>query len=163
VRSPIPAFVMRSVDVARSQLGVREVIPNRGARVVTYQKAVRNDRLAVGEPWCASFVTWVELQAKDPTPFRSAVVADWVRAARNNRFGMTVVSQRDARVGDLAAFYRDGGWQHMGIVSAVGGDTISVISGNTTGATRRAEGVYEKPLTNWTSKGYRTMFIRNNG
>jgi CHAP domain len=153
-------FARAAVDVARTQVGVREVVPNKGARVTEYQKSVRHDAIALGQPWCASFVTWVLLEAKDPTPYRSATVGDWVRMASAGRFGMSLVSQKNVRVGDLVVFKKHGGWQHMGIVSSVGGE-ILLISGNTTGKTRRAEGVYEKTVSNWTKLGYTAAYIRN--
>ncbi len=154
------AHVARAVEVARSQLGVREVPTNRGARVTAYQRSVRNDKVAVGQPWCASFLTWVFAQAGDPTLVRSAAVGDWVRAAANGRSGLSLVSSRDVRVGDLVAFKKAGGWQHMGIVSSTY-DGISVISGNTTAPDRKADGVFEKPLSNWTTLGYTAAFLRN--
>lgn len=153
-------FVGRAVEVARSQLGVREVPNNKGTRVTQFQRSVRNDAIALGEPWCASFLTWVFLQAGDPTPLRSAVVGDWVRAAANGRSGLSSVAWADARVGDLVAFKKAGGWQHMGIVTSTR-DGITVLSANTTAPDRKADGVYEKPITNWTSKGYGVAFLRN--
>lgn len=153
-------FASAAVDVARTQVGVREVPRNKGARVTEYQKSVRNDAIALGQPWCASFISWVFLQAKDPTPYRSAAVGDWVRMANAGRYGMSTVREKDVRVGDLVAFKKYGGWQHMGIVSSVGSD-IMLISGNTTGKARRAEGVYEKPVSNWTKLGYTVAYLRN--
>lgn len=153
-------FALAAVNVARTQVGVREVAPNKGARVTEYQKSVRNDAIALGQAWCASFITWAMLQAKDPTPYRSAAVGDWVRMANAGRYGMSLVSQKDVRVGDLVAFKKYGGWQHMGIVSSVGKE-ILLISGNTTGKTRRAEGVYEKTVSNWTKLGYAVAYLRN--
>lgn len=153
-------FALAAVNVARTQVGVREVPPNKGARVTEYQKSVRNDAIALGQPWCASFISWAFLQAKDPTPYRSAAVGDWVRMANAGRYGMSFVREKDVRVGDLVAFKKYGGWQHMGIVSSVGSD-IMLISGNTTGKTRRAEGVYDKPVSNWTKLGYTVAYIRN--
>ena len=60
------------------------------------------------------------------------------------------------------AFKKHGGWQHMGIISSTGADPL-LISGNTTGRTRRAEGVYEKPVSNWTRLGYTVVYFRDNG
>jgi uncharacterized protein YijF (DUF1287 family) len=148
------------VSAAQSQLGVREVGENRGKRVLEYQKSVRNDHYAVNAPWCSSFVTWVGLQANDPSPFRSAIVSEWIVAADHGRHGMSFVRQSSVRAGDIVALKKNGSWQHMGIVSSVE-KGISVISGNTTAADKKADGVFEKPLTNWTTKGYTATFIRN--
>jgi uncharacterized protein YijF (DUF1287 family) len=148
------------VSAAQSQLGVREVGENRGKRVLEFQKAVLNDHYAVNAPWCASFVTWVGLQANDPTPFRSAIVSEWIVAADHGRHGMSFVRQSSVRVGDIVALKKKGSWQHIGIVSSVD-KGISVISGNTTAADKKADGVFEKPLTTWTTKGYAATFIRN--
>ena len=121
---------------------------------------MRNDEIALGEPWCASFLTWVLLQAGDPTPVRSAVVSEWVRAAANGRSGMSLVSTSNVRPGDLVAFKLAGGWQHMGIVSSTR-NGIVVLSGNTSAPDRKADGVFEKPLSNWTRLGYSVAFLRN--
>lgn len=153
-------FVARAVEVARGQLGVREVPHNKGRRVTEYQRSVRDDRTAIGQPWCASFLTWVFVQAGDPTPLRSAVVADWVRAALDGRAGLSTVAWDDVRVGDLVAFKKAGGWQHMGIVSSTR-NGIVVLSANTTAPDKKADGVFEKPVTNWTRLGYSVAFLRN--
>ena len=150
----------RSVNVARSQLGVREVPPNNGIRVSEYQRSVLNDDYALGQAWCASFITWVGLQANDPTPFRSALVSEWVQQAQAGRKGMSVVRSSDVRVGDLVAFKKAGKWEHMGIVSSVTGG-VMVISANTTAPDNRAEGVFDKPLTRWTGTGFAATFLRN--
>lgn len=155
-----PSFVADVVKSARSQLGVREVPDNHGSRVRTFQKSVQYDHYALDAPWCASFVTWAELQANDPTPFRSALVSDWISAAEQGRAGMSIVRQSDARPGDLVVFRKYRAWQHMGIVTSVR-DGITVVSGNTVAPDQRADGVFEKPLTNWTKKGFAVTFIRN--
>jgi CHAP domain len=150
------------VAAAQSQLGVREVPENRGRRVREYQKSVKNDHYALDAPWCSSFVTWAGLQANDPTPFRSAIVSDWIVAADHGRHGMSFVRQSSVRAGDIVAFKKAGTWQHIGIVSSVS-NGITVISGNTVAPDKKADGVFEKPLTNWTNKGYVATFIRNSG
>jgi hypothetical protein len=150
----------RSVEIARAEIGVREVPHNRGARVTEYQRSVRDDRTALAQPWCASFLTWVAVRAGDPTPFRSAIVRDWVRAASAGRAGLSFVAATEVRAGDLVVLRKDGEWQHMGIVSSASGG-IRVISGNTGAPDKRADGVFEKPLTNWTAIGYRASFLRN--
>ena len=154
------AHVARALELVRGQLGVREVPHNRGTRVTTYQRSVRNDKIALGEPWCASFLTWAFAQAGDPTPLRSAVVAEWVRAAANGRSGMSLVSTGEVKPGDMVAFKMAGGWQHMGIVSSTR-NGIVVISGNTSAPDKKADGVFEKPLSNWTRLGYTVAFLRN--
>lgn len=154
------AFVPRSVEVARGQLGVREVGVNKGRRVTEYQKAVRNDDYALAQAWCASFLTWVGLQANDPTPLRSAIVADWIRAAGSRRLGLKIIDAATARPGDIVAFRKNGLWEHIGIVSKSGMDLL-VISGNTTAPDKGADGVFEKPLSNWTKLGFSASFIRN--
>jgi CHAP domain len=160
--SQIAALPTKVVAAAQSQLGVREVPENRGRRVREYQKSVKNDHYALDAPWCSSFVTWAGLQANDPTPFRSAIVSEWIVAANNGRHGMSFVRQASARAGDIVALKKAGTWQHMGIVSSVT-NGITVISGNTVAPDKKADGVFEKPLTNWTKKGYVATFIRNSG
>jgi hypothetical protein len=58
------------------------------------------------------------------------------------------------------ALKKNGKWQHIGIVASVA-KGISVISGNTTAADKKADGVFEKPITTWTKNGYEATFIRN--
>jgi CHAP domain len=160
--SQIAALPTNVVAAAQSQLGVREVPENRGRRVREYQKSVKNDHYALDAPWCSSFVTWAGLRANDPTPFRSAIVSEWIVAADNGRHGMSFVRQSSVRAGDIVALKKAGTWQHMGIVSSVS-NGITVISGNTVAPDKKADGVFEKPLTNWTKKGYVATFIRNSG
>jgi CHAP domain len=160
--SQIAVLPTNVVAAAQSQLGVREVPENRGRRVREYQKSVKNDHYALDAPWCSSFVTWAGLQANDPTPFRSAIVSEWIVAADNGRHGMSFVRQSSVRAGDIVALKKAGNWQHMGIVSSVS-NGITVISGNTVAPDKKADGVFEKPLTNWTKKGYVATFIRNSG
>jgi uncharacterized protein YijF (DUF1287 family) len=160
--SPMAALPKNVVAAAQSQLGVREVPENRGQRVREYQKSVKNDHYALDAPWCSSFVTWAGLQANDPTPFRSAIVSEWIVAADHARHGMSFVRQSSVRAGDIVALKKGGAWQHMGIVSSVS-NGITVISGNTVAPDKKADGVFEKPLTNWTKKGYVATFIRNSG
>jgi hypothetical protein len=60
----------RIVQIAESQVGVREVGHNSGTQVEMYQRAAGG--LASGEPWCVAFCYWVadqlckELQIANP-------------------------------------------------------------------------------------------------
>jgi hypothetical protein len=77
-------IVAHVLNIARAELGVREVGRNRGARVEEYLRAAN---MAPGNPWCAAFVAWCFGQAEGRFGLRSAVprtaycptLASWAR------------------------------------------------------------------------------------
>ena len=125
----------RIVEIATAELNrpVRESAPNTGTRINEYQRTTGT----VGLAWCASFTSWLGIQAGDPTPFKSAGVAAWYSAASARSNGLSFVARADVRPGDLIVFEWRGGtnfaaYGHIGVVtSRVGSDNyVATIEGN---------------------------------
>ena len=85
-------------DHRQAQLGVAEVGgANRGQQVEEYLAAAK---VAPGNPWCASFVTWSLEKAGHKMPGGGwAAVQTWVRNAEQGKNGLQIVSAEDARPG----------------------------------------------------------------
>lgn len=101
------------------------------------------------EEWCACFVSWCEDQCgyiKDDTAPRFALVsdgADWfVLRDQWRLMGET------PEPGDLIFFDwdQDGGRDHVGIVSAVDGDKVFTIEGNSSDLCRRKRYFVDDPV-----------------
>ncbi len=92
-----------ALKIAKTQLGVREVGgANRGKQVEEYLAAAK---VAPGNPWCASFITWSLEQAGHKMPGGGwAGVQTWVRNAEQGANGLKIVSAADARPGDIVAY-----------------------------------------------------------
>ena len=125
-----------AVRVAIGQVGVRERPGNRGARIVTYRRAVtgvgENPRLA--EPWCADFVSWAWRRAGVPIGFGglgSDYVPELVAWARLTRRWHWARDGYTPRTGDLIV-YRSGGSRrgHIGMVVKVQGGRVHTVEGN---------------------------------
>lgn len=95
----------------------------------------------VGTPWCATFVNAMYEQAGYDTP-DSAAVNDW------RDYGS---STTNPKVGDIAIF---NGMSHMGIVVAVNGDQVTVVSGNSNAGGN--EGIVSSQTMNKSSFTFRT-------
>jgi len=130
---------MTLVEIARTQLGVRETSRNRGPELVKFWDATNyQDGDENREPWCAAFVCWVVMMAgrtdarlkihplKRP---QSAAVKQWVPTAL--RLGWKVFGPRDGMLfpapGDIVVFTHS----HIGIVEDFTGHTVKTIEGNT--------------------------------
>jgi hypothetical protein len=131
------------LHIAESQLGVHESAgDNRGASVDRY---LASAGVAPGNPWCASFVSWVMRQSGHPVAGSGwAGVAHWVGAAQQHADGLQMVDAAHARPGDLVAYDWGGGSDfsgdgHIGILaSAVGADQhFDAIEGNAGDAVAR--------------------------
>ena len=86
-----------ALQVAQSQKGVAEVGTNTGPQVDQYLAAAK---VAPGNPWCASFVTWSLEKAGHKMPGGGwAGVATWVRNAEQNANGLKFVTAEEARPG----------------------------------------------------------------
>ncbi len=125
-----------SVRVALSQVGVRERPGNRGARIVTYRRAVtgvgENPRSA--EPWCADFVSWAWRRSGVPLGFGgrgSDYVPELVAWARLTRRWHWARDGYTPRSGDLIV-YRSNGSQrgHIGMVVKLQGGRVHTVEGN---------------------------------
>ena len=125
------------VNLARAEKNrpVTETQTDWSPRINEYQATTGAYRVA----WCASFVTWLGMNAGDRTPFRSAGVAAWYSAAANRQSGLSIVSRNDARPGDLVAFEWNGGTNfaahgHIGVLTSTvaSNGSFQTIEGNTT-------------------------------
>src|SRR4051794_10484120 len=124
-----------ALSVAQSQKGVREVGgANVGPQVDQYLAAAK---VAPGNPWCASFITWSLEQAGHKMPGGGwAAVATWVQNAEQGNNGLKVVSAEDARPGDIVAYDFGGGSDfgsdgHIGFLdSTVQNGKFTALEGN---------------------------------
>ena len=156
------------IEIARREVGVREVGRNTGKRVREYQAATNLD--GTGWPWCAAFVCWCirewgqdkeVLAALKLTPagfekWRPKTAAafgleDWAK-----KRGLQVMFADDIpslRTGDIVTFDQS----HTGLVADDARGVIKTIEGNT-GASggREGDGVWDK------SRGFKESrkFIR---
>lgn len=123
------------LKIAKSQLGIREATGNNdGKQVEEYLKYTGNKK---GEPWCASFVSWVFGQtgyaaprtAWSPALFPKARLTKVVTPA--TVFGIYFANKQ--RIA------------HAGLVRQKRGDWVSTIEGNTNIlGSREGDGVYRK-------------------
>ena len=133
-----------ALKIAKTQLGVREIGgANRGQQVEQYLAAAK---VAPGNPWCASFITWSLEQAGHKMPGGGwAGVQTWVRNAEQGANGLKIVSAADARPGDIVAY--DWGGQndfgsdgHIGFLdSTVKDGKFTALEGN------NADAVEQRP------------------
>ena len=101
-------------DPARRARGRRRT---RGPQVDKYLAAAK---VAPGNPWCASFITWSLEQAGHKMPGGGwAGVATWVRNAEQGNNGLKFVSAEEARPGDIVA-YDWGGQNDFGADGHIG-------------------------------------------
>ena len=138
-------LVSRALDIARGEVGVREVGRNRGQRVEEYQKAVG---LLPGDPWCAAFVCWAFVRAAEemgepcPIPKGGAVNKLWRRAPEDMRRMGPAPGYVFIRYSNPANPYSLG---HTGIVESISFEGIWTIEGNTDdGGSREGDGVYRR-------------------
>lgn len=135
----------RVLDIACLQLGVREATGhNDGPEVEKYLAYTGNRK---GEPWCASFVSWVFGQAglKQPRTAWSPALFPYNRrvngAAKANVFGIYFADK-----GRIA---------HVGLVAWQKGSWLYTIEGNTNVAgSREGDGVYQRLRHVKTIKAY---------
>lgn len=134
---------MSPLDIAATQVGVREWTPNRSPDIDGY---LRRIGLGPGQPWCAAFVAWCLMEAgvaRESLPASAGAVRSWVRWAE---------------VGDRLRDKPGRGWLfwwldadrrgHMGFVAGGVPGLIRTIEGNTDEAgTREGDGVRRRLRT----------------
>lgn len=123
------------LNIARSQLGIREATgKNDGAAVEAYLNYTANRK---GEPWCASFISWVYGKAgfSQPktawSPALFPVAKQTINPLPADVFGIYYFKLR--RIA------------HCGLIEAVKGNWVKTIEGNTNAeSAREGNGVYRK-------------------
>jgi hypothetical protein len=145
----LEAYSRALVDVALSQVGVREQTSNRAPEISKYWTATwYPDGAQNREPWCAAFVCWCVAEAakKVPVNFRLpqdprafGLDEDWAKHSGLAKSGSP--SARDIKTGDIVVFQ----FSHVGICVGSNGDSIFTVEGNTNGdGSREGDGVYRK-------------------
>lgn len=117
----------RVLDIARGEIGVREVGQNGGKRISEY---LEYTGIKVPAPYCAAWVSWCFWKAGYPEP-RTA----WSPSLfpKGRMVGIDPSDTRDDKRGYVFGIYfpelkRTG---HCGFVEVVRGDWIQTIEGNT--------------------------------
>jgi cell wall-associated NlpC family hydrolase len=154
------------VEIAKSQLAVRETSRNQGHGIekywmdTNYPNGYQNR-----EPYCAAFVCWVVAEAirrgfkVGPAP-RDASVRNLVAWARRDGNGALVFSPSSSKYtpqpGDLVYWAFGGSTpNHIGIVETVRGKTINTIEANTdSSGGREGDGVYLRSRSVSGAAGY---------
>ena len=154
---PIPIQVtastlaQRALEVARTQLGVREATGhNDGAAVESYLRSVG---LGKGYAWCQSFVYWCYSQAAkalgvaNPLIQTGGVLDHWERT-----HGQKV---KIPQTGDIFIMDFGEGKGHTGFVKEIKGSMMITVEGNTNDAnSREGDGVYERYRAITSCKGF---------
>jgi len=142
------------LKIAKSQIGVREATGNNdGIQVEAYLTYTGNKK---GEPWCASFVSWVFGQAgfKQPRSAWSPALFPQLRQVK---------TAKPALVFGIY-FPTKGRIAHVGLVEKQQGDWLYTIEGNTNLAgSREGDGVYRKLRHSRTIKAYANWLTDKKG
>ena len=123
------------LDVARSQLGVRERTGrNDGVPAQRYANGRR-------EPWCADFVSWVHRQAGKQIPGNQRSLAS-VQHMEDQMKKHGMFHKNNPKPGDVIFFKNRGGsdrgsGRHVGIVERVANGRVYTIEGNSGNMVRR--------------------------
>lgn len=142
---------IRALEVARTQLNVREKTGNNDGEAV--ESYLRSVNLGKGYAWCAAFVYWCYKQAAEQLDMenplaKTAGVMDHWRKAENKR---VLIPQK----GDIFIMDFGGGKGHTGFVLEVVGNKIFTLEGNTNdGGSREGDGVYKRSRAQSSIKGY---------
>lgn len=121
--------VKQTLDIARSQLGVKESPPNSN-RVLYNTWFWGREVSGPDYPWCAAWVAWVCDKANVKLPVRTASCGALMNAAKNAKMWVT----GNFQPGDLAIFDWSGAkttTNHVGIVESVTSNGVVTIEGNT--------------------------------
>ena len=140
----ITPLVQAAIDIALTQVGVREHGKNRGPSVDLYLRSVGLDPATDSYPWCASFVHWCFQQAAagigapNPCPKTAGAIKMFLRAEDHQKAQVPTV-------GSIFVISHGQGKGHCGLVTRVMAGEIETIEGNTSLAgSREGDGVYAR-------------------
>ncbi|NJN59714.1 MAG: CHAP domain-containing protein [Leptolyngbyaceae cyanobacterium SL_5_9] len=154
-----------AIEVARSQIGVKEVPlrSNRGPEVDQYLRSVGLDP---GYAWCAAFIYWCfdkaanKLEVDNPLIKTAGCLDHWNRVGREGirriSAGNAIADPSLIQPGLIFIMDYGCGNGHTGIVEAVNGGKIVTIEGNTNDQSEReGHGVFKRTRKiNGINKGF---------
>lgn len=138
------ALIEKALEIAGSQVGVREMRRNRGPEVDSYILAAGLDPTKGSYPWCCAFCYWAvrmaaaTLELPNPMPKVAGVMRLW---------NSVQPFRKVTKPADGAIFIIDHGKGkgHCGFVEATGQLHLITIEGNTSeGGSREGDGVYRR-------------------
>jgi len=153
----------RCVDVAMTQLGVRENPPHSNSGVAIRQYLIHCVRGDTDKPlylhasnWCMAFQSWCQMKAlsDDEIPahgYRAGVIEAIADCTNDKYSGVWIPKSAAIRgdwepeIGDLVIFDRSTGkpetswWRHVSRISNVSGDVLETIGGNESDMVRISE------------------------
>jgi hypothetical protein len=153
---PVAPLRTRVLDIARSQIGVRETpgTPNQGPEIDSYRASVTNSPGHWDQPWCATFASWVFNEAHAPLVDHdgddwSARIGDW--AKHSDRFRAPGTAMHP---GDLVLLHKQNGadrWaNHVGIIEHVHRNgSIETIEGNVDDMVKRVSHPTTDPIVGY--------------
>lgn len=134
---PNPSTRERVIELAASQVGVREVGSNQGKEVEDYLAVTG---LGPGYAWCVAFIAWTYDSVGVGIPESAAWSPAWFPQSK-------VIETVNAKPGDVHGFYYQskGRIAHGAIHERFSGTTVITIEGNTNKlGSREGDGVYRK-------------------
>ncbi len=137
------------IEVAATQVGVKERPGNRGPQVKQYLAIVG---LNEGYAWCAGFVCWcVDKVEKKKMNYSAGVLA----LHNHNQ----TIQVKEPKSGDIFIMRFANGLGHTGIITKVTASHVHTIEGNTNdGGSREGDGVYRRVRDRKTIHGYLRPF-----
>ncbi|MCX7719553.1 MAG: peptidoglycan-binding protein [Candidatus Sumerlaeaceae bacterium] len=137
-------LALAALEVARGEIGAKEIGNNRGKRVEEYLASVG---LEGGNPWCMAFVFWcVDKAAKrlgleNPMLKTGHVLTAW----RKSDISLKVFTPDRAITGDIFVMDFGAGRGHTGFIESVSHGRWKTIEGNTDAAGGRdGDGVWRR-------------------
>jgi hypothetical protein len=126
----------KALEIAITQLGVRENSPNSGPEVNQYLKSVG---LNSGYPWCMAYVYWCYKQAAAQLGVPNflirtgGVLHQWNEQQPKRKIVLDKVLKNSAIIKPGAVFIMDygKGTGHTGLVERIHGGFVETIEGNT--------------------------------
>jgi uncharacterized protein (TIGR02594 family) len=140
------------MDVARAEMGVREIAGSRhNSRIVEYHAATTLRATSDEVPWCASFVNWVlrESGKRGTNSAAAASFLDWGTTLASPRAGAVVVI-RHTTSGNRGSTGSSSG-NHVGFFLSASPSHISILGGNQSDQVK----VSNFNLSSFAVRGYR--------
>jgi hypothetical protein len=138
-------LAQKVIELALSQVGVREQGRNRGKEVDDYIRSVGLDPTLGAYPWCASFVWWLYSNAAIATGMTNPLArhASVIRLWSDTPVAWRTSDPSKALPGSVFCIDHGQGKGHCGVMLAIGGPWMATVEGNTNDlGGREGDGVY---------------------